>query len=265
MGLEDNEEMLCWLISHGAFLRLKDKRGECALAGARGSCVTLLLQEAYSPLERAVYAPGGPTASQLEAQLDDFNADTLSSPLWDEAGGRLHMMITMRHGRNGFDALESLRWLANRGVDFEALDEEGNALLHMIDWSFGADVVLPLLNWAFNEARVTHCNLRNRAGWTPALLCAENAASGDDAFRCLQVLEANLADLALGNAKGANVPMIVAKEHGDGPWIEWCFTQGGVDRSAVCGKGQTVADYLVRHDIEESDDSDENETESEEC
>merc|ERR1719235_939865 len=107
----------------------------------------------------------------------------------------------------------------------------------------GAAAIHGLLHWALIEARVQHKNSRNSSGDTPALLCAYASPSGDDAFHCLKIFEAAGANLALGDARGINVPMRLARYHGEGTWLTWCFEQAGVDPGALCARGLTVGAY----------------------
>lgn len=251
---QGNEEALRWLIGKECFLRLKDKRGQVPLAGAKGAVLELLLQSAYSPLERLACRRGALTLEQLEQELVGMEAEQLDEPIWDEGGGTLVGVLAGRHGSKGLDAVPLLQWLVAHGADVEAQDEEGNALLHLVDWSLGAATVEPLVTWALSEAQVKHVDLRNSEGETPAQLCAYASPSGGDALRGLRLLEQAGANFALGNAKGVNVPMMLARYHGDGPWIRWCFSQAGVDDKAVCVKRRTVADYLELHGAEESED-----------
>jgi len=250
---QGNEEILRWLVERGAFLRLKDGRGQPALAGAKGPVEDLLLAEAYSPLERVVYRRRTLSVERLEVELGSMEAAALDEPLWDEGGASLAVVLAERHGTDGFDALPLLKWLAARGANLEAVDEEANSLLHMVDWSFGAAVALPLINWALSEAHVQHKDQRNNDGDTPALLCAYASPSGEEALHCLEVFEAAGANLALGNARGINVAMMLARHHGDGPWLAWCQEKAGVEPGALCARGRTLADYLSRYGTEESE------------
>lgn len=254
---QGNEEALRSLIDRKAFLRLKDKRGEPPLTGAKGAAVNLLLQEAYSPVERVVYTRGLPDEARLQAELGDSLPDALNEPLWDEGGASLAEVLVGRHGANGLDAVPLLRWLVRHGADLEAVDEERNALLHKVDWSLGADIVVPLVTWALDEARVQHKSQRNQDGDTPALLCSYDSPSGADALRCLELFEKANANLSLGSAKGMNVAMALARYQGDGPWLSWCFTKAGVDPDAICGKARTTTDYLALHGKEESEEEQE--------
>jgi hypothetical protein len=251
---QSNEEALRWLIEKGAFLRLRDKRGNVPLAIARGVTMELLLEHAYSPVERFVYRREPWSLERLVSELGGLREEQFNEPLWDEAGATLAGVLVGRHGSKGLDAVPLLRWLAGRGPNLEALDEEGNAILHLIDWSCGAAVTEPLLAWALDEAQVRHLDLRNSEGDTPALLCAYASPSGGDALRCLRLLAQAGANLSLGSAKGINVPMMLARYHGDGPWLRWCFSKAGCEASAVCMKKRTAADYIALHGLEESDD-----------
>lgn len=250
---QGNVETLAWLIERGAFLRLKDKRGISPLKGATMQAQDLLLQHAYSAAERIAYARGGATLEVLEQELGSADAAALNEPLWDEDGATLAAFLASHHGSKGFDAVPLLRWLASKGADLEATDDESCALLHQVDWSFGAAVAEPLLTWALREAGLQHVDLRNSDGETPPLLCAYASPSGGDALRCLRLFEAAGANLALGNKKGMNVPMTLARYHGDGPWLGWCFSQAGVDAGTLCIRKRTAADYLLLHGTEESD------------
>jgi len=256
---QGNEESLRWLIAHGAFVRPKDKRGEPPLTGARGPATAVLLEEAYSPPERALYQRGMLDEARLEAVLGGLPASALDEPLADEAGATLVVALAGRHGGEGLgpggalDAVPLLRWLHAHGASLEAADEEGNALLHMVDWSLGAAVVAPLVAWALQEGKVLHKDARNQDGDTPALLCAYSSPSGDDALRCLELLEAAGANLSLGNSKGINTAMALARYQGDGPWLGWCHSKAGVEPNALCARGRTVAQYLALYGAEESD------------
>merc|ERR1711988_378085 len=117
----------------------------------------------------------------------------------------------------------------------------------------GAATVLPILDWAFREASVQHKNARNSSGETPTLLCAYASPSGEDALQCLMAFEAAGANLALGDSRGVNTPMRLARYQGNGPWLPWCFEKAGVDPGALCAKGRTAADYLALYGTEESD------------
>jgi len=250
---QGNAEALAWLAERGAFLRLKDKRGKPALAVAGGAFAAMLLERAYSPVERVVYTRGGPpTLERLESELGRLGPEALGEPLWDERGASLTAALAARHAA-GFDAVPLLRWLAARGADLEAVDEERNALLHMVDFSFGAEVARPLLAWALSEALVRHMDQRNSDGDTPALLCAYGSPTGHDALSCLQLFEAAGADLALVGRGGVNLAMMLARYQGDGPWLGWCYSQAGVDPQDTCAKRRTVVDYIALHGQDESD------------
>merc|ERR1711884_492736 len=98
-------------------------------------------------------------------------------------------MGTGRHDGHALDALPLLQWLAARGASLEVQDEDGNALLHQIDWSLGSAVTEPILAWALGDAGVQHFDVRNSDGDTPPLLCAYASPSGADALRCLRLFE----------------------------------------------------------------------------
>eukprot|EP00929_Paragymnodinium_shiwhaense_P062651 TRINITY_DN31288_c0_g1_i1.p1 TRINITY_DN31288_c0_g1~~TRINITY_DN31288_c0_g1_i1.p1 ORF type:complete len:346 (-),score=46.76 TRINITY_DN31288_c0_g1_i1:354-1334(-) len=250
---QGNEEELCWLLDKGAFPRLKDSRGHAAVVGAKGACRELLLQRAYSPVERVVYRPASLDLACLEEDLGGLDAEALNQPLWDESGAALPAVLAGRHGTDGFDALPLLTWLQERGANCDAVDEEGNALLHMVQWNLGFSVFAPVVEWALSVAQVQHANTRNGDGDTPAMICAYDAPTGDDAWAGLRLFEAAGANLAVGNAKGMNVVMVLARYQGDGPWLSWCQDNAGVKDSALCVKGRTVADYLALHGHPESD------------
>mmetsp|Transcript_81051 Transcript_81051/g.229510 ORF Transcript_81051/g.229510 Transcript_81051/m.229510 type:complete len:331 (-) Transcript_81051:88-1080(-) len=257
---QGDEEHIRWLIGHGAVLRPRDSRGEPPLTGARGAARELLLQEAYSPVERALYMRGPPTAERLEALLANLEPAELDAAMEDEDGATLALALAQRHGGAAsgqgepLDAAPLLRWLSAHGADMEATDQDGNTLLHMVDWEYGADAIVPLVQWALMEANVQHKDLRNHDGWTPAALCASHSPSGADALRGLELLEAAGANLSLGNAKGMNAAMALARYQGDGPWLEWCYTKAGVEPSARCARGRTVADYLKLYGEPDSED-----------
>lgn len=250
-------EALTWLVEQRAFLRLKDKRGRTPLSGAGPEAAALLLQHAYSPVERLAYGRGNPRLAVLEQELEGLGPEAVNEPLWDEGGATLAVVLAGRHNQNGgWNALPLLQALAARGADLEAMDEEGNGILHMIDWTFGAVAALPLLSWALNEAEVKHFEVRNRDGDTPPLLCAYCCPSGSDALQCLRLFEAAGANFSLGSAKGMNVAMMLARHHGDGLWLNWCFSQAGVDPDQVCSRRRTAADYVSLHGTAESEDDD---------
>lgn len=253
---QGNVESLRWLIEKNAFLRLKDKRGRVPLDGATAPAAELLLQHAYSPIERLVSRQAGLSLECLQQELAGLSGEQLDEQLWEEGGATLAGALIVRHNGQDVDAVPMLRWLAARGASLDALDEQGNSLLHLMDWSHGATVVEPLLAWALGEAQVGHAGVRNSDGDTPPMLCAYASPSGGDALRCLRLFEKSGANLALGSAKGVNVPMTLARYHGDGMWLGWCFSQAGVDQNAVCMKGRTAADYLQLYGAEESDDDD---------
>eukprot|EP00933_Yihiella_yeosuensis_P072604 TRINITY_DN81043_c0_g1_i1.p1 TRINITY_DN81043_c0_g1~~TRINITY_DN81043_c0_g1_i1.p1 ORF type:complete len:354 (+),score=67.39 TRINITY_DN81043_c0_g1_i1:96-1157(+) len=286
-------EHLSWLQSKGAFLRLRDQRGQAPLAGVRSlECRELLLKSAYSAVERVLYgsatdgsavggvggsAPFLPLVERMEAEV---STDGIDEPLWDEDGANLATCLAARHGqavneaqasiggeevfnvvgeehpRTSFNAMPGLRSLVAKGSNFDFLDENGNALLHHVDYSLGFASLEALLRFLLEEVGVRHYDHRNRDGDTPVLLCSYQAPSGGDALRCLKLFEAAGANLALGNAKGANAPMFLARYHGDGPWLSWCSQVAGVEPSARCVKGRTVADYIALYEAGHQEDED---------
>lgn len=250
-------DTLLWLADKGAFLRLKDKRGRAPLSGATAGAFDFLLSRAYSPAERVAYArgAGGPSLELLQRELGAAEAESLvNEPLWDESSTSLAAFLASRHADGGFDCLPLLRWLAEHGANLEAMDEESNGLLHMIDWSFGATAVAPLLEWALDEVGLRHFDSRNSDGDTPSMLCAYASPSGQDALRSLRLFETAGANLALGSKKGMNVAMLLARYHGDGLWLNWCASQAGVDPRATCARRRTVEDYVALYGQEESED-----------
>eukprot|EP00927_Polykrikos_kofoidii_P072273 TRINITY_DN68408_c0_g1_i1.p1 TRINITY_DN68408_c0_g1~~TRINITY_DN68408_c0_g1_i1.p1 ORF type:complete len:385 (+),score=62.66 TRINITY_DN68408_c0_g1_i1:167-1156(+) len=252
-AFQGEEVRLRWLLDIGAFPRLKDSRGKTALDGAKGGCVDLLLQRAYNASERVIYARSPPTVARLEQELGGADVSVINEPLWDEGGASLVLALAARHGSTfggsdaTLDVVPLISWLKDRGANLEAVDEEGNGVLHMVEWGCGADVVLPLVSWLLQDGGISQKNARNRDWNTPGLLSASESPSGEDALRCLQAFEAAGVNLAIGNKEGMNVAMVLAYYHGDGPWIAWCENVAGISPIAVCAKRKTVSDYLALH------------------
>eukprot|EP00928_Gymnodinium_smaydae_P064753 TRINITY_DN48018_c0_g1_i1.p1 TRINITY_DN48018_c0_g1~~TRINITY_DN48018_c0_g1_i1.p1 ORF type:complete len:355 (-),score=65.51 TRINITY_DN48018_c0_g1_i1:322-1341(-) len=249
---QGNEAELRWLAEHGAFLRLKDRSGRTPLAGAKGETGAVLLELAYSPLERVVYTPGPPSIQRLEHELAGLDGEALNEPLCDENGACLAAVLAGLCSEQATLAL--LQWLLDRGADLDKLDEEGNGLLHMIDYSLGFNVIEPLLVWALHDASLQHVDHRNFDSDTPALLCAYNSPTGEDALRGLQLMDAAGSTLTRANRKGMNVAMALARYQGAGPWLGWCQSVARIDPKALDTKNRSIADHLQLFGVESDDD-----------
>merc|ERR1711862_41358 len=124
-----------------------------------------------------------------EAAASGFDVGSLiNEQLWDENGATLAIALAARHGGpfGTMDALPLLQWLHARGADLDSVDEKGDAVLHVLDWSIGETAFVPLLRWLLQDVGVQHLDHRNSAGDTPSFLCACYCTNGDDAQRGLE-------------------------------------------------------------------------------